>query len=220
MNQQHLWIKICGIRDVPTALAVAECGADAIGLNFYDQSPRCVDTTSARGIVESLPSHVSPVGLFVNHSIDEIRRIATTCGITTVQLHGDEPASMIGELSDYRVIRALRTDGDFASLASQQMNESQQVGAMPWAWLVDSRSPHAYGGTGETVDWEPLAHEQRSPEWPPLVLAGGLTPENVADAVRTVQPWGIDVASGVESSPGVKDLEMVKVFISRARAAS
>ncbi len=218
-----MWIKICGIRDVVTALAAAKSGADAVGLNFYERSPRCVDETVAREIVDALPFGVTPVGVFVNHTADEIRRIAASCRLSTVQLHGDEPATMLAELAELaelQVIRAVRTDGDFARLASQQMMESKAVGASPWAWLVDARSPDAYGGTGEMVDWESLAPEHRSNDWPPLVLAGGLTAENVTEAVRTVQPWGIDVASGVETSPGVKDLAMVKSFIRRARGAS
>lgn len=220
MNHEHLWVKICGIGDVTTAVAVAESGADAIGLNFYERSPRCIDESTAGEIVKALPPGVTPVGLFVNHSTDEIRRISRTCGLTTVQLHGDEPVSMVRELSGLQVIRALRTSGDFASLATEQMEDACKVRTSPWAWLVDARSEHGYGGTGETVDWDQLTPGQRSDDWPPLILAGGLTPENIAEAVRTVRPWGVDVASGVESSPGVKDVEMVKTFISRAREAS
>lgn len=201
-------------------MGIAEAGADAIGLNFYDRSPRCVNVSVARQIVDALPSDVTPVGLFVNHTADEIRRIVSETGLTTVQLHGDEPTSLIAELAEFRIIRALRTDGDFEPLATQLIQECNQTGATPWAWLVDARSPDAYGGTGEKVDWESLSPEHRPDEWPPLVLAGGLTPENVAEAVTMVQPWGIDVASGVESSPGVKDLELVEAFIHRARGAS
>ncbi|MEZ6051829.1 MAG: phosphoribosylanthranilate isomerase [Planctomycetaceae bacterium] len=214
------WIKICGIRDVTTATGIVEAGADAIGLNFYDRSPRCVDVSVARQIVDALPSDVTPVGLFVNHTADEIRRIVSETGLTTVQLHGEEPTSLIAELAEFRIIRALRTDGDFEPLATQLIQECNQTGATPWAWLVDARSPDAYGGTGEKVDWESLSPEHRPDEWPPLVLAGGLTPENVAEAVTMVQPWGIDVASGVEASPGVKDLKLVEAFIHRARGAS
>ena len=201
-------------------MGIAEAGADAIGLNFYDRSPRCVDASVARQIVDALPSTVTPVGLFVNHTADEIRRIVSETGLTTVQLHGDEPTSLIAELAEFRILRALRTDGDFEPLATQLIQECNQTGATPWAWLVDARSPDAYGGTGEKVDWESLSPEHRPDEWPPLVLAGGLTPENVAEAVTMVQPWGIDVASGVEASPGVKDLKLVEAFIHRARGAS
>ncbi len=201
-------------------MAVAASGADAIGLNFYEPSPRCVSDIVARDIVAALPSGVTPVGVFVNHSVDEIRRIGRMCGLTTVQLHGDESASMIAELRRFHVIRALRTDGDFAQLADQQIRDCRAVAASPIAWLVDARSPDAYGGTGETVAWEPLTPEQRCDDWPPLILAGGLTPANIDVAVRTVQPWGIDVASGVESSPGVKDLSQVESFIRQAREAS
>lgn len=156
----------------------------------------------------------------MNRTADEIRDIACATGLKTVQLHGDEPTSLIAELAEFRVIRAVRIDGDFADLSAQLIRECRMTGASPWAWLVDARSPDAYGGTGEKVDWESLTPEHRSHEWPPLILAGGLTPENVAEAVKMVQPWGIDVASGVESSPGVKDLTMVQAFLREVRRAS
>lgn len=214
-----VWIKICGIRDVPTALAVAASGADAIGLNFYPPSPRHLPVAAAREIVDQLPDGVTPVGVFVNHSAAEIRETCRSCGITTVQLHGDEPASLIGELEEFHVIRALRTKTDLSGIAREELAGYQQRRAKPWAWLVDARVPHLYGGSGEVVDWDALAASDRS-QWPPLILAGGLTPENVGEAARTVRPWGVDVASGVEGTPGVKNLDLVKRFVERIRDAS
>ncbi len=215
-----MWIKICGIRDVETARAVAGMNVDAIGLNFFDKSPRHVDERTAAQIVEALPAEVTPVGVFVNHSAEQIRRTCQSCGISTVQLHGDEPASLLAELEGLRIIRALRTDGDFASLAAEQFAAYSAGGVAPWAWLVDARVPHVYGGSGETVDWDSLDAAGRDERWPPLILAGGLTPENIARAIQTANPWGVDVAGGVESSPGVKNLTRIEEFVCRSRDAS
>src|SRR5690606_13262997 len=117
------------------------------------------------------------------------------------------------------IIRALRTSGDLRRLADGELSQCQLRGVAPWAWLVDARVPHLYGGSGESVDWEEVAAARRD-NWPPLILAGGLTPENIVRATQTVKPWGVDVASGVESSPGVKDPVLVARFISRIREAS
>jgi phosphoribosylanthranilate isomerase len=214
-----MWIKICGIREAETASALADVGVDAIGLNFCESSPRFVDEQIAAEIVALLPREVTPVGVFVNHTAGEIRRLCRACGLETVQLHGDEPASLIAELREFRVIRAVRTGGDFVMLAATHLAECRALGTEPWAWLVDARSPQAYGGTGETVDWDSLVPSRRQAEGPPLILAGGLTPDNVAAAVRTVRPWGVDVASGVESSPAVKDLRLIEAFVRRTRSA-
>lgn len=215
-----MWIKVCGICDVPTARVVGECGADAVGLNFYERTPRHVDVPTAEKIVDILPPNVTPVGVFVNHSASEIRSICEMCGLRTVQLHGDEPAPLIAELGEFRVIRALRTDGEFEALARQRSAEEIHIGRRSWAWLVDARSPDAYGGTGETVDWEPLAMHRGESAWPPLILAGGLTPNNITAAIEAARPWGVDVASGVESAPGIKDVKLVEAFLRRARDAS
>ncbi len=215
-----MWIKICGIRDVETARAVASLGADAIGLNFFAGSPRHIDEQTAAQIVEVLPADVTPVGVFVNHTAAQIRQTCRSCGINTVQLHGDEPVSLLSELEELRIIRALRTDGDFAKLAAEQFAAYSVHRVTPWAWLVDARVPHVYGGSGETIDWDSLAASGRDDRWPPLILAGGLTPENIARAIRTADPWGVDVAGGVESSPGVKNLTRIEEFVRRSRDAS
>lgn len=215
-----MWIKICGIRDIETARALADSGVDAIGLNFCESSPRFVDERIAAEIVALLPPAVTPIGVFVNHTAAEIRRLCRVCGLNTVQLHGDEPASLIAELREFRVIRALRTGSDFVALAATHLAQCAALGVAPWAWLVDARSSHAYGGTGETVDWDSLAPSRRETGGPPLILAGGLNPGNITSAVQTVRPWGVDVASGVESSPGVKDLPLIEEFVRQARGAS
>jgi phosphoribosylanthranilate isomerase len=214
---EQLWIKICGIRDVATAVRVAELGADAIGINFYAGSPRCVaDVATAAAIVTALPASVEAVGVFVNHSARQIREICTATGLTSVQLHGDEPDSTIDELSDLTVIRAIRIEQDVAAQTAALLAGYAKLTRPPSAWLVDARVPGSYGGTGQTVDWTQLSPEQRR-GWPRLILAGGLTPENVAEAVAIVRPDGVDVASGVESAAGVKDLQRVERFIAACR---
>jgi phosphoribosylanthranilate isomerase len=214
---EQLWIKICGIRDVATAVRVAELGADAIGINFYAGSPRCVaDVATAAAIVTALPASVEAVGVFVNHSARQIREICTATGLTSVQLHGDEPDSTIDELSDLTVIRAIRIEQDVAAQTAALLAGYAKLTRPPSAWLVDARVPGSYGGTGQTVDWTQLSPEQRR-GWPRLILAGGLTPENVAEAVAIVRPDGVDVASGVESAAGVKDLQRVECFIAACR---
>lgn len=214
-----MWIKICGIRDAETAAAVGALRPDAIGLNFYAKSVRSVTAREAAAIVAALPGGVEPVGVFVNHALDEIRAICAACGLNTVQLHGDEPPELVTQLRPLRVIRAIRLGRDAASSSLQAVAALGQGGWPVRAVLVDAHVPGSYGGTGEAAPWDVLSGGWRR-EWPPLILAGGLTAENVAEAVRAVRPWGIDVASGVESSPGVKDLDRVARFIKAARIAA
>jgi phosphoribosylanthranilate isomerase len=202
-------VKICGVRTVTDALLAARAGADAVGVNFWPRSKRCVDVETARAIALALPPLVTIVGVFVNQPGDEVRRIAARARLGAVQLHGDEPPqACLG--FDVPVWKALR-------LASP----------LPLAWLdewegvqgfvVDApvlSASGGYGGTGQTCDWD-VAREAAARA--PVLLAGGLGPENVADAIRAVRPWGVDVASGVESAPGVKDPEKVAAFVRRAK---
>jgi phosphoribosylanthranilate isomerase len=214
---KQLWIKICGVRDVETAVRIAELGADAIGINFYSGSPRCIaDTRTATAIVDALPAGVEPVGVFVNHAAAQIREICFATGLRSVQLHGDEPDSILDELSDLTVLPAVRTGANVAAQAAMLLARYAKLTHPPSSWLVDARVPGAYGGTGQIVDWTQLTPEHRQ-GWPRLILAGGLTPDNVAAAVAVVRPDGVDVASGVESSGGVKDLERVERFIAVCR---
>jgi phosphoribosylanthranilate isomerase len=215
-----MWIKVCGVRDVQTAQALVGQGVDAIGLNFFRDSPRAVDVSIARDIVRALPAQVTAVGLFVNHPLEELRAICETCGLTTVQLHGDESAAYMSELRTLAVIRAVRVGEDVASAAAAELASYARTGVRPWAWLIEARVDGAYGGTGVAVDWSRMPSAEFRSGWPPLILAGGLTPANVAGAIRLVEPWGVDVASGVESSPGVKDLQMTDALIRAARTAS
>jgi phosphoribosylanthranilate isomerase len=201
-------VKICGITDPRDARQAAACGADALGFVFYPQSPRVISPEAARAIIAALPPFVAAVGLFVNEDPARIREIASFCGLDTLQLHGDEAAA--GCLfPPYRVIKALRVR-DEKSLAGL---EAWPVSAL----LLDAWRPDSYGGTGHTFDWSVAA---RSARGCPLILAGGLTPENVAEAVRTVRPYAVDVSSGVESAPGRKDPGKVAAFIRAAKGAA
>ncbi len=198
-------IKICGITNLDDALHAAACGADALGFVFYDKSPRCVTLQQARDIVAVLPPFVATVGLFVNEAPERIREVTDYCALDVVQLHGDELPHDC-DFAPRRVIKALRVrDGE--SLAGQ---ESFRVSAL----LLDTWVAGSYGGTGETFNWDVAAAVARRR---PVILAGGLTPENVAEAVRVASPYGVDVSSGVERAPGKKDPQKVSDFIRAVR---
>jgi phosphoribosylanthranilate isomerase len=185
----------------------ADCGADALGFVFFDKSPRCVSPERAREIIAELPPFVTAVGLFVNEEPRCIREIAEFCAVDVLQLHGDEtPQDCL--LPPHRVIKALRVK-DAASLDSLG---DYAVSAL----LLDAWVAGAYGGTGQVFSWELAA---RAAEAHRIILAGGLTPENVAEAVRSVRPYGVDVSSGVEAAPGRKDPDKVEAFIHNAKAA-
>lgn len=218
-----MWVKICGIRDVETAIQIAKAGADAVGLNFYTKSVRFVTRQTARNIVSALPAEVAKVGVFVNSSAAEIEDVARATGLTAVQLHGDESAEVVAEvrqlLPEMQLIRAWRVGSEGLAPLVEHCVDCRQHGGVWDACLVDARVEGNYGGTGATAPWELLAGEWSLHALPPLILAGGLTVENVAQAVCKVHPWGIDVASGVESSPGAKNLDLVRQFLEQARAA-
>jgi phosphoribosylanthranilate isomerase len=200
-------VKICGITRVEDALRAAALGADAIGLNFWPGSRRCVSAERGAEIARALPAGVRAVGVFVNQPREEILAIARAAGLHAVQLHGDEtPGDCAGwPLPVWKALRIASPLG-LASLAGFRVE----------AFVVDSGGPGsgAWGGTGATCDWS-LAREAaaRAPTW----LAGGLSPANVREAIRAVRPLGVDVASGVESSPGVKDPEKLEAFLRLAK---
>lgn len=195
-------IKICGIKTVDDALAAMDAGADLIGFNFYPKSPRYVEVGMCRNIMSVLRQigRVTCVGVFVNASVAEILATMDTLGLNNAQLHGDETAEMLNQL-DGRGFKAFR--GIPQSIDGFARRESP-------AFLVDASVKGVYGGSGVTADWNGAA--KLATKYP-LLLAGGLTPENVADAVRWVRPWGVDVASGVESAPGEKDPARMKAFV-------
>jgi len=212
-----MWVKICGITNPETAVQVANLKPDAIGLNFYRGSKRVIAPEQASKIVAMLPDGVEPVGLFVNHSLDEVRGITKACGINTIQLHGDESPEFCAELSEYNILRAFRVDESGLSEAGQYLSRLGELGVQLQSCLVDARVAGEFGGTGHTAPWDVLRDHWDS-GWSPLVLAGGLSAKNVADAVRVVNPHGVDVASGIESAPGEQDLEQVAAFIAAARS--
>ena len=211
-------IKICGITSVEDALLAAEAGADAIGLNFYDKSPRYVTAERAKEICEALPANVAKVGVFVNSPSKGIIATVSRVGLSAVQLHGDEGPDFLALLGKLPVIKAFRCkestlDGVKAFLGL--CNESSH----PSAILLDAHAPGNYGGTGQVIDWAGLARERKKLLGIPLILAGGLTPLNVAAATRLARPDAVDTASGVESAPGKKDPARVRDFIAAAKEA-
>lgn len=197
-------VKICGVTRLPDALDAARLGADALGFNFWPGSRRHVSAAVARQIIARLPPFVTPVGVFVNQSEGEMRAIAAETGIQVFQLHGDEPPELCSRLP-LPVVKAIPVD--------QVRTLSKLLSYEVQAFLLDTPS-RGYGGTGQPFDWS-LA--EGVSEVAPVILAGGLKPENVADAVRAVRPWAVDVASGVESSPGVKDPVRMSRFIEAVR---
>ncbi len=219
-----MWIKICGLNDPGVAAEVARLGPDAVGLNFYEESPRCVSSEVAATIVGALPAAVEPVGVFVNHSAESIAAVCRECRIATAQVHGDETPEQLRELHsiapELKIVRAHRMGSEGIGPLADYLSECCRLGVELSACLIDARAEGVYGGSGQVAPWKVLSEEYRRDEWPPLILAGGLNAENVAKAIDATGAWGVDVASGVESSPGVKDLQRVERFIQNARGAS
>jgi len=207
-------IKICGITNEEDACQAAQLGADAIGLNFYARSPRHVSEETAERIVRRLPPFVEPVGLFVNEPLDEIvSRVRQLVFLRTIQWHGDRhdlpPAGAYHFIPGFAV-----RDRDDLRVVTAYLDKCRDARRLPAAVLVDSHVPGVYGGTGRTAPWDLLADFR--PEVP-VILAGGLNPENVTEAIRIVRPYGVDVASGVEAKPGRKDMEKMRRFIRAVR---
>ncbi len=209
-------IKICGITSVDDAQSVARAGADAVGLNFYPQSPRHVTSEQARRIIEALPGHVVKVGLFVNAEVQHVLAMFDQLRLDLIQLHGDEPPEYLGGLGGRPVMRAFRIGRQGLAAVDEYLGRCGQLGCSPKLALFDAHVPGQYGGTGETTDWTALREYSESSKIPPLVLAGGITPENVADAIQTVHPAAVDTASGVEASAGKKSARAVAEFVQAA----
>lgn len=210
-------IKICGVTSTNDAVSAAELGADTVGLNFFPQSKRYIDETSAVAILHELPVFTQPVAVFVNHGLQQAVEVAgRLAGLRTLQFHADQHE--IGSVSGYRFIQAFQVGvaSDLVGI-TDYLDRCRAARALPAAILVDSRVAGEYGGTGRQAPWELLAEFRPCV---PLILAGGLTPENVAEAIRIVRPYAVDVASGVESAPGRKDEEKMRRFIANAREAA
>lgn len=199
-----MFLKVCGITRLTDALHAVQEGATAIGFVCWPSSPRFVTPERLKAIVAELPSNVTTVGVFVNESIDGIRTVAGATGLTAVQLHGEEPPAYADALG-WPVLRSLTLETATATCEAWGHDTT---------FLLDASDPVRRGGTGRTVDWRRAAALARGRR---VVLAGGLTPDNVADAIATVHPYGVDVSSGVEESPGVKDFSKVTQFLTRAR---
>jgi phosphoribosylanthranilate isomerase len=198
-------VKICGLTNLDDALAALAAGADLLGFTFYAKSPRAITPEACAAIIPVVrrqSSVVKFVGLFVNEAPARIIEIMAQCGLDLAQLHGDETVETVAALNG-RAYKAFRGEGaDHAAYA--------QVGPGQPAFLLDAYAPGHYGGSGQVADWN--AARRLSARYP-LLLAGGLTPENVADAIAQVKPWGVDVASGVEAAPGKKDHAKVREFV-------
>ena len=214
-------IKLCGIRSVEDARVAADAGADAIGLNFYSKSKRFVAVESAAAISAALRGQLAVVGLFVNATPAEIGAVLQTMPLDYLQLHGDETPEQVAEIAQLNVpiVRALRAGAEGLGPVDDYLARCREVNAPLAAVLLDAAVTGQYGGTGQQVDGAMAAGWRRYPGWPPVILAGGLVPENVADAIRQVAPYGVDTASGIESSPGVKDPAKMRAFAAAARAA-
>jgi phosphoribosylanthranilate isomerase len=212
-------IKICGMTTVEDALAAARAGADAVGLNFYAKSPRYIDPPTARQVVDTLPGGVVKVGLFVNAPQQQVCETCDQLGLDLVQLHGDEPPEYLAALGGRAVMRAFRLGPAGLTPVLAYLEQCRRLHCLPQLTLIDSYVPGQYGGTGEPADLDRLKNYPAETWNPPLVLAGGLTPLNVAAAIAAVRPAAVDVASGVEAAPGRKDPAAVEAFIQAARAA-
>jgi phosphoribosylanthranilate isomerase len=209
-------VKICGITHPDDLAAAITAGADAIGLNFHPPSPRYVTPAQARAMLSQLPPFIEPVGVFVRQSVAELRDLLDEVALLrTIQMHGG--SYEVHNPSPHRYIPAfqVRAQADLAAI-TRYLDQCRHAGWQPGAILIDGHAPGLVGGTGQTAPWDLLAEFHPGV---PVILAGGLTPENVAEAVTRVRPWAVDVASGVESSPGRKDADRMRQFIDAARNA-
>jgi phosphoribosylanthranilate isomerase len=217
-------VKICGIMNVEDALAAIEAGADALGFNFAD-SPRKVDIKTARRVISRLPRDSVTIGVFANQAMIEVVRILEKAGLGYAQIHGRVPANLRYGVNIPTLVRA-RPAGEYwgliRAISVESATDIEQAGKdrlveIADAILLDAHVEGKMGGTGQTFDWD-LAIQAKT-LGKPIILAGGLTPENVAEAIRKVQPYAVDVASGVEASPGKKDHDKIREFINNVRNA-
>jgi phosphoribosylanthranilate isomerase len=211
-----LRVKICGVTTPDDVAACVAAGADAVGVNFHPKSPRNVDPRAAQPLLRSIPPLISAVGVFVEMPFRQVAALAYQLGLRGVQLHGE--SREVADPFPFSVITAFRVRdrGTLAEIASY-LNRCADVGFSPGAILVDAFVEGQHGGTGRTAPWDLLSDFRPGVPW---ILAGGLTPDNVAEAIRRLRPDGVDVASGVESSPGRKDPARVREFVQRAREAA
>ena len=205
---EQVFVKICGVTNLDDALAAVNAGADALGFNFYRLSPRYISPHAAREIIRQLPENILKVGVFVNEAPEMVLQIAEEAGLTALQLHGDESPGYCHEFDDYYVIKALGVmkDVDLNKAASYDID----------AIMLDTKDDELRGGTGRTFDWSIANGVHKL--MPEFFLAGGLSPENVADAITTVRPYAVDACSSLEISPGRKDHARMRAFVEAARS--
>lgn len=203
-------VKICGITNLDDALAAVAAGADALGFNFYKPSPRYITPQAAREIIEQLPDSILTVGVFVNEEAEAVRAITGEAGLRAVQLHGDESPAYCRELADFYVIKtfAVSDTFDMQALAPYEVE----------AIMLDTKHNNLRGGTGRVFDWSVALRV--APTIPKLFLAGGLSPENVENAVKIVRPFAVDACSALEDTPGKKNHERMRVFVNAVRGVA
>lgn len=212
-------IKICGVTCLEDARVVAAAGADAIGLNFYSESVRRISVDVAQTICQHLPSPISRIGVFVNETASRIVELSRLLHLDFVQLHGDESVRDVFALEGLSVIRAVRASREEVDRVLALVDACRSERSPLAALLLDAVHPRAYGGTGKTADWQLFSDLRKRLAPLPLILAGGLRPDNVARAVAQTLPDAVDTASGVERRPGRKDPKLVQEFVARAQAA-
>ncbi len=231
-----MWVKVCGLRDPGLAGRLGELSPsdrpDAVGLNFFRPSRRSIDRETARSIIETLPGEIEVVGLFVNASLEDVVACQQDLGLSTVQLHGDEPPGFLADLRQalrscgsemaprVRLLRAVGVGDSGLGLLAGYLETCGQVDGVPDAVLADAKMAGQYGGTGQVAPWSLLRSEYLVESWPPLLLAGGLQPDNVAAAISAVAPVGVDTAGGVEDERGEMSLGRVAEFVRVARRAA
>ena len=208
MTNPQVKVKVCGMTQLKDAAFAVQQGADAVGFIFYKKSPRSVTMKTARDIILKLPPLVDTVGVFVNESVDRINKIVNYCGLDLVQLHGEESPAFCKKIQR-RVIKAFRVK----DLQSVKQLEKYSVSG----YLLDTFSDNVHGGTGKTFDWNLALPANKIG---PVILAGGLTARNILQAIRQARPYGVDVCSGVEKLPGIKDPEKVRAFLKNIRSGS
>ena len=201
-------VKICGITNTEDAGLASSLGAWALGFVFYKKSPRYISPSKARKIIEVLPPFVVPVGVFVNESEKTVKAIADSCGIKTLQFHGDETPQYCQKFGGYKVIKAFRVKSGFSAGGLSRYKVS--------AYLFDTYQKSSFGGSGKTFSWNIIKGKKFTH---PVILSGGLKPGNVAEAIRTVRPYAVDVSSGVEASPGKKSEKLLKEFFRKVNNA-
>jgi phosphoribosylanthranilate isomerase len=202
-------VKICGVRNLEEAMAAVEAGADALGFNFWPKSPRYVSPTDARSVIKQVSPLIASIGVFVNEPSQRIIEIANATGLSAVQLHGDETPEFCAAFASIKLIKAFRVGSDF-DCASIKEFPVEMV-------LLDTGAKGSYGGTGKVFDWRVAVEAKK---YAPVMLAGGLKIENVAEAISTVTPAAIDVCSGIEAAPGRKDLAKLRDFMAEVARAN